>query len=292
MSKPNSIQIWVQAMRPKTLFASFCPILIAGALAYKANTLSILPLVLTLCCALLIQIGTNFANDYFDFKKGADTDARIGPTRATQAGWVTPLQMKKAFILIFLIAVILGLYLVYLGGWPIFLIGILSVICGVAYTGGPFPLGYLGLGDFFAWLFFGPIAVGGAYYLQAGIWTTESILAGAILGLFSIALIDVNNIRDYEQDLLAGKKTIVVRFGKRFAKGLYTLSILGGLVLPGVLSGSSHYSMWLPLILLPMANRMNIMMWTKAGSDLNSLLEKTGKLLFLASLLWATGIVI
>jgi len=161
----SKLKIWISSARPKTLWAAVGPVLIGSAMAYSDSDdpLNIAVLLATLLAALLIQIGTNFANDYYDFVKGADTTDRVGPVRATQAGLVTPAQMKTAFIITFALAVLLGAYLVWRGGLPILIIGVASVVCAVLYTAGPFPLAYIGLGEVFVMIFFGPVATGGTY---------------------------------------------------------------------------------------------------------------------------------
>lgn len=182
--------------------------------------------------AIFIQIGTNLANDYFDFKKGADTDARVGPQRVTQAGLIAPETVRNAFLLCFSLAFILGIYLVYLGGWPIVIIGLLALMLGVLYTGGPFPLAYLGLAELPAFLFFGPIASTTTTYVQTGTWSIPSIIAGTSAGFFSLALLSINNLRDYKEDQSSGKKTLIARFGRKFGVIEYSFSVLGATLLP------------------------------------------------------------
>ena len=172
------IKLWVMASRPKTLPASIAPIVIGSAIAYKNGVFHFLSACFCLLCAVLIQIATNLCNDYFDFKKGADTNDRIGPTRVTQSGLISPYKVKTAFIFVFSLAILASLYLVYRGGWPIVLIGFLSISSGILYTAGPRPLGYIGLGELFVLIFFGPVAVAGTYYVQSLQWDFISVLAG------------------------------------------------------------------------------------------------------------------
>ncbi|MHC4289090.1 MAG: 1,4-dihydroxy-2-naphthoate octaprenyltransferase, partial [Planctomycetota bacterium] len=182
---PSKLKIWIDSTRPKTLPAAVGPVLIGAALAFDAGGLHVITLLTTLAAAVLIQIGTNLSNDYFDYVKGADTEGRTGPVRATQAGLVSPAAMLAASVAVFGLAAVLGLYLVFRGGWPILVIGVLSILCGVLYTAGPWPLGYLGLGEIFVLVFFGPVAAGGTYYLQAGSINTVVIVAGLAPGLIS-----------------------------------------------------------------------------------------------------------
>ncbi len=201
-------------------------------MAFEAEKGHLFSALAALLGALLIQIGTNLSNDYFDFVKGADTEERLGPARATQAGWIRPEIILRSSLLVFAAAVIIGIFLVLRGGWPIVLIGIASVICGILYTGGPYPLAYLGLGEVFVVIFFGPVATLGTYYVQALEFSKEVFIAGLAPGLISTALIAVNNLRDIPTDIKARKKTLAVRFGYRFARIEYTLCILGGLFIP------------------------------------------------------------
>ncbi|MHC5180249.1 MAG: 1,4-dihydroxy-2-naphthoate polyprenyltransferase, partial [Planctomycetota bacterium] len=232
---PSKLKIWIDSTRPKTLPAAVGPVLIGAALAFDAGGLHVITLLTTLAAAVLIQIGTNLSNDYFDYVKGADTEGRTGPVRATQAGLVSPAAMLAASVAVFGLAAVLGLYLVFRGGWPILVIGVLSILCGVLYTAGPWPLGYLGLGEIFVLVFFGPVAAGGTYYLQAGSINTVVIVAGLAPGLISTAILAVNNLRDRHTDKLTGKKTLAVRFGKRFGVFEYISCLIMASLVPIVL---------------------------------------------------------
>jgi 1,4-dihydroxy-2-naphthoate octaprenyltransferase len=231
----------VAAARPRTLFAAVCPVLLGGAIAgWQAP----LWLALILLCALLIQIGTNFANDYWDWKKGADRPGRKGPQRMT--GNLAPRAMLFATCGIFACAAMVGAVLVLRGGWPILLIGSVSLACGFLYTAGPFPLAYLGLGELFTFVFFGPVASSGTTYLLVGEWSVASAVAGLAPGAYSVALIEVNNLRDREEDVAVGKRTLAVRFGRRAGMLIFTLAavlpvpasiaLLDGPGMPGVVA--------------------------------------------------------
>ncbi|MCF6285727.1 MAG: 1,4-dihydroxy-2-naphthoate polyprenyltransferase, partial [Candidatus Hydrogenedentes bacterium] len=229
----HPLKIWLLAARPKTLAAGLTPVLIGTAMAAAAGSFHLASALCAALGALLIQIGTNFANDYFDFVKGTDTEERVGPKRATQAGLVSPKTMLIATIIVFALSFVPGAYLIVRGGWPFLAIGVVSVICGILYTGGPYPLGYLGLGDLFVLVFFGPVAVGGTYYVQALTLPTDVLVAGLMPGLFSTAILTVNNLRDADTDVRTGKKTLAVRFGKPFARLEYLFCVIvAGVVLP------------------------------------------------------------
>ena len=227
--------IWIQASRPKTLPAALAPVAMGIAIAWRDGVFDALPAIAAFVGAMLIQIATNFANDYFDGVKGTDTEDRLGPQRAVQAGLVTPATMKRAFVLTFALAAAVGAYLVWHAGWPIVVIGLLSILFGILYTGGPKPLGYLGLGDILVLIFFGPVATAGTHYVQALEWSTQAIVAGLAPGLLGVALLTVNNLRDVDGDRIAGKKTLAVRFGARFAKAEFVFCVLGAALVPVVL---------------------------------------------------------
>ncbi|MFP4542365.1 MAG: 1,4-dihydroxy-2-naphthoate polyprenyltransferase, partial [Opitutales bacterium] len=217
---------WVQAARPKTLPAAVVPVALGAALAQAHDTFVLWPVVICLAFALLIQVGTNFANDYYDFRSGADTDARIGPARAVASGWITPEAMRRATGVTFVLAFAVGCLLVPYGGWGLVAIGGLSILCGIAYTGGPYPLGYNGLGDVFVFIFFGLVAVTGTYYVQALEWSLASLVASIPVGLLSVAILIVNNYRDIDTDTVAGKRTLAVRLGRRLTRAQYGGSLL------------------------------------------------------------------
>lgn len=288
----SKLHIWWLAIRPKTLWAAAAPVLMGTAMALDGGNFHLWAALAALLGALLIQIGTNFANDYFDYVQGADTGDRLGPTRATQAGLVNPETMKKAFILVFAIAFISGLYLIWRGGWPILAIGLLSILFGILYTGGPYPLGYNGLGDIFVLIFFGPVAVGGTYYVQALDITTPVIIAGLAPGLISSALLTVNNLRDVHTDRDAGKRTLVVRFGIPFGRIEYLISIIAACLLPILLvrmTNDNYYSLLTILVLLIAIPSIKTVFQISGDARLNKVLADTGKLLFIYSAIFSIG---
>ena len=248
-------QAWVMAARPKTLTAAVAPVAAGAGLAVHDGVFAALPAAAALLGAILIQIGTNFANDYYDFVRGGDTEERVGPTRVTQAGIIEPAAVKRGMFVVLGAAMLVGVYLVAVAGWPIVVIGLASVVCAVAYTGGPFPLAYHGLGDVFVFLFFGLIAVGGTYFVQALTWPPDALLAGAGLGALSTAILVVNNLRDIETDTRAGKRTLAVRLGVGGTRAELVALIAAGALVP--LVGWQVYD-WPPaalaaLIAIPLA---------------------------------------
>jgi 1,4-dihydroxy-2-naphthoate polyprenyltransferase len=285
----NRMQVWVYAARPKTLVISISPVVIGATLAISQGVFSPMMFLFTLLTALCIQIGTNLANDYFDFVKGADTRERKGFMRVTQAGLVTPVKMKRVMIATFAVACLCGCYLIREGGLSIALLLALSVTLGILYTGGPFPLAYLGLGELFAFLFFGPIAVLGTYYLQTGTLSKEAFIVGLSPGAFSMAFLIINNVRDVDEDRQAHKKTLAVRLGKTFGKCQYLFSILLALV-PMLFFFNDHpFSLLAFLILLPAIPLIRLMVSYQDPRLLNQLFVKTGQLQWLFTLLFCVG---
>jgi 1,4-dihydroxy-2-naphthoate octaprenyltransferase len=287
----SRLGLWVEAARPKTLWAGIVPVLIGIAMALGNDVFHWPSALFALLGSLLIQIGTNFANDYSDFVKGADTEQRIGPRRITQAGLVSPIAVRNAAILVFGLAVVSGGYLIVRGGWPILLIGVLSIVSGWLYTGGPRPLGYVGLGDLFVLVFFGPIAVGGTYYVQALSIAPSVVAAGFSPGLLSVAVLVVNNLRDIRQDELAGKRTLAVRFGASFARKQYAASIALAVAIPVAMAllMVDRLALIGCLAVLPVAWPTVRRVYTTEGQELNPLLAATARLLLVYGLLFSVG---
>jgi 1,4-dihydroxy-2-naphthoate octaprenyltransferase len=285
--------VWVEAARPKTLPAGCAPVLIGSVMALEARGFHLGAALCALLGALLIQIGTNYANDYFDFVKGTDTEKRIGPTRATAAGLVPPKAMLFATVLVFGLVFLPGAYLIQRGGIPILVIGVVSIACGILYTGGPWPLGYLGLGDLFVLVFFGPVAVAGTYYVQTQSFAWAPVFAGLGPGLFSTAILTVNNLRDIEGDRASGKKTLAVRFGRAFPRFEYVICLVGaclGVPLLLHLGTGAHRPVLVSVAALILGLPLMLTACTRTdGPTLNALLARTGKLLLLFSLLFSVG---
>jgi 1,4-dihydroxy-2-naphthoate octaprenyltransferase len=283
---------WIQATRPKTLAAGIVPVAVGTALAFGQGVGRALPAIAALVGAVLIQIGTNFTNDYYDFKKGADTAERLGPTRVTQAGLIAPGTVLAAAIATFALAFLVGIYLVMACGWPILLVGLLSIASGYAYTGGPYPLGYNGLGDLFVFVFFGFVAVAGTFYVQAGTVTPTALAAGIPVGALATCLLAVNNLRDVTTDTKAGKRTLVVRFGVTFGRAQYLALVLAAFATPLALWWSGKVG---PLALLPLATLLLALgptrtVLTKSGAVLNGALGATARLLLVHGVLFAAGL--
>ncbi len=236
MTQPTSnvttAQAWLMAARPKTLTAAVAPVVVGTALAAHAGVLAPLPAMAALVGALLIQIGTNLANDYYDFVRGGDTADRVGPARVTQAGILAPETVKRGMWTALGAAMLVGVYLVWVGGWPIVWIGLASVACAVLYTGGPFPLAYHALGDLFVFVFFGLVAVSGTYYVQGLSWPPDVFLAGAALGALNTAILVANNMRDIQTDAKVGKRTLAVRLGTHGSKVEYVLTLIVAFAVP------------------------------------------------------------
>ena len=288
--KPGTLTVWWTAIRPKTLWAAFAPVLIGGAMAVEAGVFHPLAAFLALSGAVCIQIGTNFYNDLADFEKGADNDDRKGPIRVTQAGWVSPRIMRIATVFVFGLAVVAGGYLIWRGGLPIVIIGVLSIISGVMYTAGKYSLAYLGLGDLFVLVFFGPVAVGGTYYVQSLEINPIVLIAGIAPGLLAVAILLVNNIRDREEDLRAGKKTIVVRFGRFFGLLCYGICIFGAALIPVFLFFTGSGNAWVllaSLIAIPGILYFTKLKNTPPSPSLNPLLGATARLLLIYSIVFS-----
>lgn len=294
-SPPSLLQVWVMASRPKTLTAAIVPVIVGTALAIQAGQFKVLAALAALLSAVLIQIGTNFANDLFDWEKGADTETRLGPTRVTSAGLLSPQAVRTGMFVTFGLAALFGLYLIYIGGWPILLIGIASILSGIAYTGGPYPLGYNGLGDLFVFIFFGLIAVAGTYYVQAFTVTLPILVAGVAIGGLSTNILVVNNVRDVETDRVAGKRTLAVLLGRNAARAEYLILMILSYSIPFFLWLAFASSPWvlLPLLTLPIAFRLTRTLYSRTeGPILNEALAGTAKLLALYGLLLSVGLVL
>lgn len=286
----NTIVVWLSATRPKTLSVAVAPIIVGSAMAWANGGFSLGAMLVAMACALLITIGTNFCNDYADFARGADTADRKGPTRVTQAGLIPPGHIKIATFVIFALAAILGMYLVYRAGWVILLIGLVSIAAGILYTAGPWPFGYKGLGDLFVLVFFGPVAVGGTYYVQALEITPYVIIAGIAPGLLATAILLINNIRDMEEDCRAGKMTTVVRFGRKFGIGMWVACIVIAALMPLEfvrVTGEHIWSGLTVLILIPAMSILHGLVTIEDASRLNPLLGQTALLLLAHSVIFA-----
>ncbi len=287
--------VWIEAARLRTLPASLIPVLVGGSLAWNHGLFHGPATLVALCCAILIQIATNFANDYFDFRNGADTDDRVGFTRASSSGEIAPNIMLGTALITFFLAFLLGLYLVFLAGWPVLVIGILSIAAGLLYTGGPFPLAYNGLGDLFVFLFFGLAAVMGTYYVNALQWSAESFWAALAVGALSTMILTANNYRDVHTDRKAGKKTLVVLLGERFTRWQYLLLALLAFAVPPYFYFRESYD---PVILLPMILVIPALFlihrfWKETRKEqFNMILVKTAQFMTAFGFLFSLGVIL
>ena len=294
LQNPTKYQVWLLAARPKTLPAAAAPVLLGIALAYKDDAFAFLPALAALAGALLIQIGTNFANDYYDFKHGADTTDRLGPLRVTQAGLMKPEETRLGMSAAFGVAALIGVYLIWTAGWLVVLIGLLSIAAGIAYTGGPFPLGYNGLGDLFVFLFFGLVAVGGTYFVQAGTVTREVLLSAIPIGLLATAILVVNNLRDIETDKKAGKRTLAVRLGVDGTRTEFLALVAGAYLVTFILAltGISPPGALLTWLSLVLAVPLIRIVRTKRGRVLNEALAGAGRLELVFAVLYTIGLLL
>jgi 1,4-dihydroxy-2-naphthoate octaprenyltransferase len=286
---------WILATRPRTLPAAVAPVLVGTAMAVADKQFAWLPALAALAVALLLQIGVNLANDYFDFVKGIDTQDRLGPPRVTHSGLIPARHVKVGMQATIMLSIIPGLYLAGVGGWPVIWIGLFSFAAALAYSGGPFPLASHGLGDLFVFIFFGLVAVCGTYYVQALKLTPMVWLMGAIQGLLITAILVVNNLRDIQTDRRSGKRTLAVMIGVHGSRIEYLLLLITAYAIPVALWLSGRSSIWviLPIFSLPLAVSLTRLIWTSAGGPvLNQALASTAKLALLYSLLLSAGLVL
>jgi len=292
--RPGSAAAWLLATRPKTLTAAVVPVAVGTAVAHVRGGVHVGAALAAVLGAIFIQIGTNFANDVFDYEKGADTEERLGPTRAAQAGLLTPRALYAAMFFSFGAATVCGLYLTWLAGWVVVAIGVASILSGIAYTGGPFPLGYHGLGDVFVMVFFGFVAVCGTVYVQVGEVPPLAWWASVPVGALCTAILVVNNVRDRETDVHAGKRTLAVRLGRGAGIAEYVLLLLLAYAVPVVLLALGERGPWvlLPLVTAPLAVVLTRWLVTREGVALNPVLGATAQLLLAHGLLFALGLVL
>ncbi|ACF46627.1 1,4-dihydroxy-2-naphthoate polyprenyltransferase [Prosthecochloris sp. ZM] len=290
---PSHYQAWMMAVRPKTLPAGAVPVLLGTALAYTDGFFRPLPALVALICALGIQIATNFINEIYDFRKGADSGERLGPTRTVAAGLITEKTMIAASVSLLVSVFLLGLYLVWIGGWVILAIGLFSMLFAWAYTGGPYPIAYSGLGDLFVFIFFGLVAVGGTYFVQAREVTFPVMTAAIAPGVFSVNILLCNNIRDIETDRKVGKMTLPARIGGANARQLYFGLTLVAYFVPIWMWMTGYSSMvMLSWLSLPLALVQVRKLFKSEGRALNDVLAATGKVMTLHALLLSAGLLL
>lgn len=288
----NQFQAWMEAARPKTLFASVSPVLIGCALAWREDVFQWIPASLCFLVALLAQVASNFANDYYDFKKGADREDRLGPARAVASGWIPPRAMLYGTFVALGLSCLFGSLLLFYGGWLLLPVGILMALCVLGYSAGPFPLAYNGLGDICVVLFYGVVPVCFTYYVQANQFSLLSFLLSLAIGFLSVNILVVNNYRDYEQDKESCKRTTIVLFGKRFGRFIYLLN--GGMALFIALPLLLQGTMWVD-IASSLFFVLFVYTWWQfrylEGKALNPLLGRTSMLVFLYALLLVLALV-
>ncbi len=293
-ASPGPVRRWVMAIRPATLPAAVSPVLVGTAVAFADDGFRWGPALAALAGALLLQIGANLANDLFDYEKGADTEHRLGPTRVVQSGLLSASAVRRATALVFGLALLVGVYLTWVAGWVVVAIGLGSIAAAIAYTGGPYPLGYNGLGDLAVFLFFGLVAVCGTTYVQAGRVPGLAWVAAIPVGTLITAILVVNNIRDIHTDAAAGKRTLAVRLRRPGAVAEYALLLAAAYAVPPALVLTGRLDAWvlLPLITAPLAVRL----WTRVARDtgraLNPSLGRTASLGVVFGGLFALGIVL
>lgn len=287
-------QAWLLASRPKTLPAAVSPVIIGCAVAFAEQSFRFGPALAAFLGALLLQIGANLANDVFDFEKGADQHDRLGPMRVTQAGLLSPNEVKTGMWVTFGLAAFCGIYMTLVSGWFILLIGALAILAAIAYTGGPFPYGYKGLGEIFVFIFFGFAAVCGTYYAQTKTISQLAILSSIPVGLLIVAILVVNNVRDYESDKAANKRTLAVRFGLEWARQEFISIVILAFVIVVLLSISDIATPWLLLtwLSLPLVFSTSSSVLNQRGKILNKTLAGTGQLTLVFSLLYAVGLML
>jgi 1,4-dihydroxy-2-naphthoate octaprenyltransferase len=291
----KSLRIWLMAARVRTLPASVAPVMVGTALGAHHEDFRPLAFAAALVGAILIQVGTNLSNDYSDARRGADTEDRLGPVRVTAGGLVPPRQVLVATWVTFGLAFLVGLYLVFVAGWELLLVGVASILAGVLYTGGPRPYGYEGLGELFVFLFFGLVAVTGSYFVQTERLVWEAFALAVPVGLLAAAILMVNNVRDRETDRRAGKRTLAVRLGSQAARSLYAAMVFGAYVLLPVTWLAGQLDAWvlLPLLSLPLALRLAAAVSECTdGPSLNRALARTGVLQLAFCALLSAGILV
>lgn len=289
---PGRVSTWLMATRPRTLTAAIVPVLVGSAFAYRAGSFNPLVAIATLVAATLIQIGTNLANDYYDFVGGADTQARVGPVRVTQAGLIAPQTVRNAAFAVLGLAGITGCYLVAVGGWPILVIGVVSTLAAVAYSAGPYPLAHQGLGDLFVFIFFGVVAVNGTVFLQCGRVWPLTVAASIPVACLATAILVVNNLRDADTDRVAQKRTLAVRLGPGFARAEYVTLVAIAFLATLAIAAMGGRALLIPFCSIPLALRETRAVLQRSGAALNRSLAGTAALHMAYGLLLVVAAVI
>jgi 1,4-dihydroxy-2-naphthoate octaprenyltransferase len=292
---PSGIRIWLMAARPRTLPAAVAPVLVGTALAGYAHVFHPLRLLAALLGAIFIQVGTNLSNDYSDARRGADTEDRLGPVRVTAGGLVPPRQVLVATYVTFGLAVLAGVYLIVVAGWQLLLVGAASILAGVAYTGGPKPYGYEGLGEAFVFLFFGIVAVSGSFFVEVRHLDWEAFALAVPVGLLAAAILVVNNVRDIDSDRRAGKRTLAVRLGRERTRTMFAVIVYLAFVLTPVtwLLGPTTAWVLLPWLTVPLAAALVRVVRNRSdGPSLNRALAQSGQLQLAFCVLLSAGLLL
>jgi len=294
MKNDDKLNSWILASRPKTLLAAVVPVMVGSALAISMKKFFLPYSLIALLCSILIQIGTNFTNDLYDYLKGSDTIKRKGPRRVLASGLITVKEMRLAIILVFGLTFLLGLYLVYSAGLLILWVGIFSIFAGIIYTAGPFPLAYNGLGDVFVFIFFGIVGTMGTYYLHTQEISVTAFLVSIPVGALITNILVVNNYRDIEEDREANKQTLAVILGRDFSRWQFIFLILISYATSVVLFFNFNYYLWifLPFATLPIAIILIKMLYTLNGEELNKTLELSAKFAGLYGLLLSVSLIL
>jgi 1,4-dihydroxy-2-naphthoate octaprenyltransferase len=293
-SNLTTVQKWTLAARPKTLPAAASTAIVGSAAAFWAGKFQLLPALACLFGALLLQIGANLANDVYDYFRGADTHERLGPVRVTQSGLLTPGQVLAGMWITFGLAALLGIYLFYVAGWPVLIIGAASILAAVAYSGGPLPFGYFGLGDLMVFLFFGPVAVIGTFFVQAKSIDPIAIWSSIPMGFLITGILVVNNLRDIQTDAATGKQTMAVRLGKQGARREFTACVVAAYLVTPLMIAFGSAPIWTLLVFLSslQAAALNRLVWRLEGRPLNQALAGAGRLTLVYGLLFSLGLLL
>lgn len=291
---PGALRIWLLAIRPKTLPAAASGVIVGTVLAWRDGGFAAGPALAALVIALLLQIGSNLANDVYDDERGTDTADRLGPLRVTNAGLLSRSQVKRGMAVVFAVAFALGCYLTWVRGPVVLAIGVAAIISAIAYTGGPYPLGYHGLGEVFVFVFFGLASVVGTYWVQVGATSPAAWLMAVPVGLLITGIIVVNNLRDIEQDRAGGKRTLAVRLGARATRAEYALcmGVPYAVVTAAVAAGSLPAPALAAWLSLPLAALTTRMVYAETGKALNVALARTGQTTLAFSVLFALGMLL
>ncbi|MGB5893996.1 MAG: 1,4-dihydroxy-2-naphthoate polyprenyltransferase [Ignavibacteriaceae bacterium] len=294
VEKPSKFESWILASRPRTLLAAVVPVIVGSALAISQNKFTLILSLIAMFCSILIQVGTNFTNDLYDYLKGTDKEDRIGPRRVLVSGLISKSEMKIGIITVFGFAFLLGLYLVYAAGIVILIIGVLSITAGLACTAGPYPFAYNGLGDVFVFAFFGIVGTTGTYYLHLHEFSLLSFLIAVPVGALITNILVVNNYRDIEEDREADKYTLAVKLGKKFTRFQFINSITISYLILFIIYFKYDFTYWifLPLISLPVAAKLISMLQNLEGKELNKTLELSAKYAALFGLLFSLGLIL